>query len=125
MSFIKQNLVPGKRSPQSTPQIRDFILYLIGSLVVALVAVIRLPVFTSHFTPADFGIFSLVSITYTYLSMVLYNWLSSCIYRFYNEYRENGKQAELYSNIMFLFLAASLALLLVSVTWFLLAMSRK
>jgi len=108
-----------------TPQIRDFVLYLTGSLVVALVAVIRLPVFTNHFTPADFGIFSLVFITYTYLSMVLYNWLSSCIYRFYNEYRENGKQAELYSNIMFLFLAASLALLLVSVTWFLLAGSRE
>ncbi len=125
MSLFKQNLFPGERFPEATPQIRDFVLYLAGSLVVALVAVIRLPVLTSHFTPADFGIYSLVSITYTYLSMVLYNWLSSCIYRFYNEYREIGKQAELFSNIMFLFLAASLVLLLVSVSWFLLAGSRE
>ena len=111
-------LISGESSIKTTRQIRDFVLYLTGSLVLAIIAIIRLPVFTNHFTPAEFGIFSLVTITYTYLSVTLYNWISSCIYRYYHEYRENQEQAVLLSNLMFLFLAASVILLFVTITWF-------
>jgi O-antigen/teichoic acid export membrane protein len=117
-------LITGENSIQSTRQIRDFVLYLTGSLVLALIAIIRLPVLTNHFTPAEFGIFSLVTITYIYLSVALYNWISSCMYRYYHEYRENQEQAILLSNLIFLFLAASAILLLVTVTWFGLAGSK-
>jgi O-antigen/teichoic acid export membrane protein len=115
------NLIFGKRSIESTRQIRDFLFYLSGSLIVALIAIIRLPVFTNHFTPAEFGVFSLVSITCTYLSIVLYNWITSCMYRYYHEYLEKRQQSVLYSNLIFLFLAASGILMLVSFTWFFLA----
>ena len=111
-------MISGESSIKTTRQIRDFSLYLTGSLVLAIIAIIRLPVFTNHFTPAEFGIFSLVTITYTYLSVTLYNWISSCIYRYYHEYSENQEQAVLLSNLMFLFLAASVILLFVTITWF-------
>lgn len=106
-------------------QIRDFIFYLSGSLILALIAIIRLPVFTNHFTPAEFGLFSLVSITYTYLSVALYNWINSCVYRYYHEYEENRQLNVLYSNIFLLFMAASAVLLIVSLAWYALAGGRE
>jgi O-antigen/teichoic acid export membrane protein len=111
-------LIFGDRSIDSNRQIRDFIFYLSGSVILALIAIVRLPVFTSHFSPAEFGLFSLVSITYTYLSVALYNWINSCVYRYYYEYEGSGRLNILYSNIFLLFLAASLVLLLVSIAWF-------
>jgi O-antigen/teichoic acid export membrane protein len=106
---------------RSNRQIRDFIFYLSGSLILAVIAIVRLPVFTSHFTPAEFGLFSLVSITYSYLSVALYNWINSCVYRYYHEYEGSGQLPVLYSNIFLLFLAASAVLMLVSVAWYILA----
>jgi O-antigen/teichoic acid export membrane protein len=96
----------------------DFLLYLSGSLVVALVAIIRLPVFTSYFSPEEFGFFSLVSITYTYLSVALYTWISSCLYRFYNEYREARNTRALYVNALFLFGISTAVLLGITVVWY-------
>jgi O-antigen/teichoic acid export membrane protein len=104
--------------------LRDFIYYLSGSLILALIAIIRLPVFTSHFTPSEFGVFSLVSITYTYLSVTLFNWITSCMYRYFHEYRENKRYPELFSNIIFLFLVSSVLLLLISVCWYYVAGSK-
>src|SRR5665647_2883305 len=80
---------------QFNRQTGDFLIYLTGSLVVALVAIIKLPVFTSHFTPAEFGVFTLVSITYTYLSITLYGWISSCLYRYYHEFTDKGEELSL------------------------------
>ncbi len=114
-------MIFGENSIHSNRQIRDFLFYLSGSLILALVAIVRLPVFTSHFTPAEFGLFSLVSITYTYLSIALFNWINSCVYRYYHEYEESGQLHVLYSNIFLLFLAASAVLMLVSLAWYLLA----
>ncbi len=103
------------------PGAGDFLLYLSGSLVVALVAIIRLPVFTSYFSPEEFGFFSLVSITYTYLSVVLYTWISSCLYRFYNEYREARNIAALYVNALLLFGISTVVLLGITVFWYVLS----
>jgi O-antigen/teichoic acid export membrane protein len=103
------------------PGAGDFLLYLSGSLVVALVAILRLPVFTSYFSPEEFGFFSLVSITYTYLSVALYTWISSCLYRFYNEYREVRNIGALYVNALFLFGISSALLLGITVFWYVLA----
>jgi O-antigen/teichoic acid export membrane protein len=111
-------LIFGVRSIHSYRQIRDFVFYLSGALILALIAIVRLPVFTSHFTPAEFGLFSLVSITYTYLSIALYNWINSCVYRYYHEYEESRQLHVLYSNIFLLFLSASAVLLIVSAGWY-------
>jgi O-antigen/teichoic acid export membrane protein len=109
------------KSIQTPRQIRDFIYYLLGSFVLALIAVIKLPVFTSHFTPHEFGVFSLVSITYTYFSVTLYNWITSCMYRYFHEYGENNRHPVLFSNVIFLFLCSSAIMLLVTIGWYWLA----
>jgi O-antigen/teichoic acid export membrane protein len=103
--------------------LRDFVWYLSGSLVIALIAIIKLPVFTSRFTPEEFGVFTLVSITYTYLSVTLYNWITSCIYRYYQEFAGNKEKGVLFSNTAFLFLASSLVLLIISAVWYVVAES--
>ncbi len=100
-------------------QTGDFLIYLTGSVVVAIVAIIKLPVFTSHFTPAEFGVFTLVSITYTYLSITLYGWITSCLYRYYHEFTEKGEEGDLYSNIAVLFIFSSLLLFMMSLVWYL------
>ncbi len=111
-------MISGVRSIHSGRQIRDFIFYLSGAIILALIAIIKLPVFTSHFTPAEFGLFSLVSITYTYLSVALYNWINSCVYRYYHEYEKIGQLNILYSNIFLLFVTASAVLFIISVVWY-------
>jgi len=116
-----QDLILDEKSDQTSRQIRDFVFYLSGSLVLAVIAIVRLPVFTTYFSPSEYGIFSLVSITYTYLSVAFYNWIASCLYRFFNEYTEIRQQSVLYSNIVFLFIGGSIVLLVVSVIWYSLA----
>jgi O-antigen/teichoic acid export membrane protein len=106
---------------QKTKQIRDFLFYLSGSLFLAIIAIIKLPVFTSQFTPLEFGLYSLVSITFSYLSIALYNWITSCIYRFYIQYKETNKLKVLISNIFCLYILSSVFLLLISLIWFYLA----
>src|SRR3989337_2370679 len=107
-----------QRELNKKSQLADFAWYLAGSLVVAIIAIIKLPVFTSRFTPEEFGIFSLVSITYTYLSAVLYNWITSCIYRYYQEFAGNGEKGVLFTNTGFLFLVSSILLLIISAAWY-------
>jgi O-antigen/teichoic acid export membrane protein len=109
---------------QLNKPVRDFAYYLAGSLVVALVAIVRLPVFTSYFSPAELGLFSLVSITYTYFSLVIYNWITSCIYRFYHAYRHDHDPHVFVTNIVFLLLLSSLLLFLISTGWYLVAGSK-
>ena len=106
---------------QLNKPVRDFAFYLSGSLIVALVAIIRLPVFTSHFTPAELGIYSLVSITYTYFSLVLYNWITSCIYRYFQEYRNGHHRNVFVTNIVFLVILSSLLLFMISAGWYFVA----
>jgi O-antigen/teichoic acid export membrane protein len=108
---------------QGNKQFRDFIIYLAGSLALAVISVIRLPVYTSYFTPAEFGYYSLVTITFTYLSIALYNWITSCLYRYYHAYHEKNDLPSLYSNLSLMFVLSSMILLLISLVWYFIAAS--
>lgn len=104
-----------------TQQAADFGAYLAGSVIVALVSIVRLPVLTAHFSPAEFGLFSLVSVAYSYFALVLYNWLNSCLYRYYRQHETAGTLPVLVSNLTFLFVVSSLLLAAVSAGWIWLA----
>ncbi|MBN1159582.1 MAG: oligosaccharide flippase family protein [Bacteroidales bacterium] len=95
----------------------DFLWYLGGAIVPALVGIFRLPVFTRVFTPAEYGFYSLVTITFTYLSITMYSWLSSCLWRFYNPCRDSRQLPRLYSNLGFLFLCSSFLIICVALVW--------
>ena len=95
----------------------DFLWYLTGSFVPAMVSIVRLPIFTRYFTPEEYGYYSLVTVTFTYLSITLYSWISSCLWRYYTPYKENRQLPLLYSNLALLYLISTFLIVCISVMW--------
>ena len=102
---------------------RDFLWYFIGSIIPALIAFIRLPIFTRYFSPEEYGYYTLVTSTFAYMSMVLFSWISSCLWRFYNEAEKKNTLNALYSNLIFFSLASSFLLLGITTIWLILVKS--
>jgi O-antigen/teichoic acid export membrane protein len=91
--------------------------YFAGNIIPILIAIIRSPVFTRYFTPAEYGYYSLTTITFALLSIVLFTSLSSCIWRFYNKYKSNNNLSGFYT-LLLIFYSASIAILLItSLVW--------
>ena len=55
---------------------KDFFWYFIGSLVPLAVGFIKTPIFTRHFDKESFGELALVTITFSFLGMLLFSWIS-------------------------------------------------
>lgn len=101
----------------------DFFWYFIGSIIPAIIVFIRLPIFTRYFTPEEYGYYTLVTSTFAYMSMVLFSWISSCLWRFYNEAEKKNTLNALYSNLIFFSLASSFLLLAITTIWLILIKS--
>jgi O-antigen/teichoic acid export membrane protein len=102
---------------------RDFFWYFTGSIIPALIAFIRLPIFTRYFSPEEYGYYTLVTSTFTYMSMVLFSWIASCLWRFHTEAEKNNTLNSLYSNLIFLSLVSSLIMLVIASFWLVLVKS--
>ena len=104
---------------------RRFILdmgwYLLGALIPMGVGFIKTPIFTRYFTPEEYGYLGIVTITFAYLSIFVYSWLSSCLWRYYNAYKNKNDLKKLYSNLFLIYIGSSLFMLLVAVIWYQLA----
>ncbi len=100
---------------------RRFILdmgwYLLGTLIPMGVGFVKTPIFTRYFTPEEYGYLGIVTITFSYISIFVYSWLSSCLWRYYNAYKNSGNLKGLYSNLLFIFLAASALMLVAALVW--------
>lgn len=101
--------------------VKDLSWYLLGTLIPMGIGFVKTPVFTRYFTPEEFGYLGLITITFSYISVFLYSWLSGCLWRYYNAYKEKAALKSLYSNLFFIFFAASFLLLTVTITWFFIA----
>jgi O-antigen/teichoic acid export membrane protein len=101
--------------------IRDLSWYMLGTLIPMGVGFIKTPIFTRYFTPEEYGYLGLITITFSYISVFLYSWLSGCLWRYYNAYKEKNDLNNLYSNLFFIFSGASLLLLVISIGWYLLS----
>ncbi|MBN2214072.1 MAG: oligosaccharide flippase family protein [Bacteroidales bacterium] len=104
----------------NTPQnkfYRDFLWYFTGSVIPAVIVFIRLPVFTRYFSPEEYGYYTLVTRTFAYISMVLFSWISSCLWRFHTEAEKKNTLNALYSNLIFLSLVSSLLMFLITSFW--------
>lgn len=86
----------------------DFSWYFVGAFIPAIIGFIKSPLFTRYFTPVEYGYYSLIFITFNYLSIGLYSWLLHCIKRYYYNYKKNNKINAFISNIAFLFLTSTL-----------------
>jgi O-antigen/teichoic acid export membrane protein len=96
---------------------RDILWYSIGFVIPMLLGFIKTPIFTRYFTPEEYGYLSIVSNAFNYITIFTFAWLASCIWRYYNQYKENRKLQQFYSNILFLYLISSAVLVLVSSLW--------
>lgn len=96
---------------------KDTFLYTIGSIIPMLIGFIRSPIFTRYFTPEEYGFYSIVFVSYSIVSVFLFSWLSSGIWRFYNKYKNKGELNRFFSNLFFLYLLFSIVFTLVAVSW--------
>ena len=95
--------------------------YLLGTLIPMGVGFIRTPIFTRYFSPEEYGYLGIVSITFSYISIFVYSWLSSCLWRYYNAYKNKNDLRTLYSNLFLIYGGATLLMLLVALLWYQLA----
>jgi O-antigen/teichoic acid export membrane protein len=109
--------------PNHSGFVKDMSWYLIGTIIPMGVGFIKTPVFTRYFTPEEFGYLGLITITFSYISVFFYSWLSGCLWRYYNAYKEKNDLKGLYSNLFLIFTSASAVLFIVSVVWYFLAES--
>ena len=98
--------------------LKDFGWYFLGSLGPLLIGFIKTPVFTRHFDKEAYGYLGLVSITFSYLGIVLFSWIASCLWRYFSRYKQEGSLKSLYSNLSLIYISASFVLALVSITWY-------
>ena len=83
-----------------------------------LVGFVRSPIYTRIFSPEEYGYYSLVFITYSYLSIAFYSWLISSFWRFYINYKNKNQQIHLYTNIYTLFIICILFLATITFIWY-------
>ena len=97
---------------------KDFSWYLLSSFFPLLVGFIKTPIFTRHFGTEDFGNLGIVQATFSYLGMLLFSWISSILWRYYQKFKLDNRLEHLFGNLM-IFFGISLVLLVVgSVTWY-------
>lgn len=105
----------------NTRFIKDIGWYLFGALIPMGVGFIKTPIFTRYFTPEEYGYLGIITITFSYISIFIYSWLASCLWRYYNAFKTKNDLKSLYSNMFGIFLSASLLLLIITGIWYFLA----
>ena len=98
--------------------IKDFSWYFLASFLPLFIGFIKTPVFTRHFGKEEYGYLGLVSVTFTFLGMLLFSWIGSCIWRYYTQYETNNKLTALYSNLTVVYLTAFFVLSVLSLIWY-------
>ena len=108
-------------TPSQSSFRKDFLWYFLGSFAPLLLGFVKTPIFTRHFTKVDFGNLGIISISFTFIGMLLFSWIGSCIWRYYGRYRKKNELRLLYSNLVFLFFLSFVILALISGIWYLTA----
>ena|SRR5690554_6103063 len=80
---------------------------MIGAVIPVLIGLAKSPIFTRYFTPEEYGYYSLAFVTFNYLSIGLYYWLSTCIFRYYLNYKKHDDLSKFYSTITLLYIAST------------------
>ncbi|MBN1339484.1 MAG: polysaccharide biosynthesis protein [Bacteroidales bacterium] len=91
--------------------------YFLGTLIPMIAGFARTPVFTRYFTPEEYGYLGIVTITFSFISVALFSWLGSCMWRYYNHFSKQERQGVLYSNLFVLYVASALVMAAVALIW--------
>lgn len=90
----------------------DLSWYLLGAVLPAVIGLIKNPIFTRYFTTEEYGLFNIAFITFDYLSVVMFSWLISCVWRYRLNYRKRNANRAFYSTVAFLYAGSVIFLLL-------------
>lgn len=96
---------------------KDMLWYLIGTIIPIIITFIRTPIFTRYFTPEEYGSIGLINITFGYILIIVFAWITNCLWRFYYKYKNKDKLNELYSNILFMYIIASVFTVVICFIW--------
>lgn len=83
-----------------------------------LIGFIKTPIFTRYFDKESFGQLGIVTITFSFIGMLLFSWINSCLWRFYSRFKESDKLTVLYTNLFFLFVISLALSGLISAFWY-------
>ncbi len=96
---------------------KDIILYSAGTIIPTLVGLLRSPIFTRYFTPSEYGYYSIVAITFSFISIILFTSLSGCVWRYYIRYKSGGTLPVMYSNLALLYVFSFTVVTAISLIW--------
>lgn len=97
---------------------RDFSWYLLSSFFPLLVGFLKTPIFTRHFGTEDFGNLGIVQATFSYLGMLLFSWIASILWRYYQKYKLDNRRDRLYGNLTIFFGISIVVLAFGSGAWY-------
>ena len=100
---------------------KDFFWYFLATMLPMFLGFIKTPVFTRYFDTEDFGQLGIVSISFSFLGMVLFSWISSCLWRYYSRYKTSQGLSILYTNLLFLFTISLIFLGFAAGGWFMIS----
>jgi O-antigen/teichoic acid export membrane protein len=83
------------------------------------VGFVKTPIFTRHFSTAEYGELGLVQITYSFMGMILFSWIASCLWRYYPKFNKEKRLPHLYANLFFLSVLGAVLSLVISLAWYL------
>lgn len=101
-----------------TPLLRDTILYGFGNISNAAVYIILLPLLTKTFTPGEYGLMELISVTILIIATVAGLGLDSAILRFFCGEEDIEKQRRVCSTVMTASMVSALAFVILSFFFF-------
>jgi O-antigen/teichoic acid export membrane protein len=92
--------------------------YLFGVFLPMATLFIRSPIYTRIFSPELYGKYTMVYITYTYLSAIFFQWITSSAWRYFKKYT-NQLKTETYSQTLIrLYLLTFLILTIITFIWY-------
>lgn len=86
--------------------------YSLGVGLPMLIGLIKNTIFTRVFNAKEYGYYTLITITYTYVSLLTISWISGILWRFYQKFKKENRINVMMSHIFFLF---SLSALIIAV----------
>ena len=86
---------------------KETLIYLIGTIIVSVLGFILSVLYSSMFTPSDYGKYSLILSLYSLFSQFFFGWIPLSFIRNYMLYSKNNKSDKLISSLMILHLLFS------------------
>ncbi len=82
---------------------------------------VRSPIYTRIYSPELYGLYSIVYISFTYLSAISYQWITNNAWRYYLKYKNSKTLGIYWSVTIYLILASAIIIAIICLIWFLLS----